>query len=51
MDPRDLRARVEEEILKQIEPTAWERCKVVEAAEQESLVSIMTRWGAAEVQR
>lgn len=45
MDPNDLRSRVEEEILKRIEPTAWNRCKVVEKAEQESLVSVMKQWG------
>lgn len=46
MDPNDLRERVEEEILKRIEPTAWERCKVVEQAEQESLVEVMKKWRA-----
>ena len=45
LDPNDLRARVDREILKEIEPTAWDRCKAVEAAEQESLVSVMTAWG------
>jgi hypothetical protein len=29
MDPNDLRARVEEAILAEIEPTAWKRCAVV----------------------
>jgi hypothetical protein len=47
LDPNDLRECVEQEILKEIEPVAWERCKLVEAAEQESLVSIMTQWGAS----
>jgi hypothetical protein len=46
LDPNDLRACVEREIIERIESTAWERCKMVEAAEQESLVSIMTQWGA-----
>jgi hypothetical protein len=45
MDPNDLRARAEQEILEYIEPKAWERCKVVERAEQRSLVEIMKRWG------
>jgi hypothetical protein len=44
LDPNDLRACVEEEIRSQIEPTAWRRCKVVEAAEQKSLVEVMSAW-------
>jgi hypothetical protein len=44
LDPNDLRACVEEEIRSQIEPTAWSRCKVVEAAEQKSLVEVMSAW-------
>jgi hypothetical protein len=44
LDPNDLRACVEEEIRSQIEPTAWSRCKVVEAAEQRSLVEVMSAW-------
>jgi hypothetical protein len=45
LDPNELRDRVEQEILKQIEPVAWERCKVVERAEQESLRDVMAAWG------
>jgi hypothetical protein len=45
LDPNDLRTLVEDEILKHIEPVAWERCKVTERAEQESLVTIMAGWG------
>ncbi len=45
MDPNDLRDRVEEEILSLIEPTAWERCKVTERAERESLTAIIGAWG------
>lgn len=45
MDPNDLRARVEEEIRAQIEPTAWDRCVVVNRAEQESLRTVLDQWG------
>jgi hypothetical protein len=44
LDPNDLRACVEEKIMDCIEPEAWERCKVVERAEQESLRTIMMGW-------
>jgi hypothetical protein len=47
MDPNDLRTRVEIAILAQIEPTAWDRCAKVNAAEQESLRHILDQWGAA----
>ena len=46
MDPRDLRDRVEERILAEIEPTAWERCMRAQEAEQESLQSLLDRWVA-----
>jgi hypothetical protein len=46
MDPNDLRARVEGEIKKQIEPTAWQRCAVVTKAEQESLRTFLDNWAA-----
>jgi hypothetical protein len=42
--PGVLRACVEEEILSWIEPTACNRCKVTEAAQQESLIEVMTAW-------
>lgn len=45
MDPNDLRARVEERIEAYIEPTAWQRCVIVEKAEQESLRSVLAAWG------
>jgi hypothetical protein len=45
MDPNDLRACVEREIKKLIEPIAWERCEVVNAAEQQSLKTILEKWG------
>lgn len=46
LDPNDLRTCVEEKILEEIEPIAWERCKVVERAEQELLRAVMTKWCA-----
>jgi hypothetical protein len=45
LDPNELRACVEEAILSAIESEAWERCKVVERAEQQSLRSILSGWG------
>jgi hypothetical protein len=44
MDPNHLRDCVEQEIRKLIEPVAWERCEVVNAAEQESLRTILKNW-------
>ena len=46
MDPRALRDFVEREIRKLIEPVAWQRCAVVNAAEQESLKTILEKWSA-----
>jgi hypothetical protein len=46
MDPRDLRDCVEQAIADLIEPVAWERCKRVNKAEQQSLRSILQNWGA-----
>ena len=46
MDPNDLRDCVEQEIKKLIEPVAWQRCEVVNKAEQESLKTILANWGA-----
>jgi hypothetical protein len=46
MDPNDLRACVEKEIKKLIEPVAWKRCEIVNKAEQESLKTILEKWGA-----
>jgi hypothetical protein len=45
MDPNALRSRVEDEIRALIEPVAWERCEVVNRAEQESLRTILDQWG------
>jgi hypothetical protein len=44
MDPNDLRAVVEAEIVRLIEPIAWQRCEVVNQAEQESLRTILDGW-------
>ena len=41
MDPNDLRACVEQAIEELIEPVAWNRCEVVNRAEQESLRTIL----------
>jgi hypothetical protein len=45
MDPGELRDCVEEAIEDLIEPTAWERCEVVNRAEQASLKTILKNWG------
>jgi len=44
MDPNDLRKCVQREIKRLIEPIAWERCETVNAAEEESLRTVMERW-------
>ena len=44
MDPNDLRDCVEEAIKELIEPEAWERCEIVNQAEQESLKTILAKW-------
>jgi len=44
MDPNDLRSRVEDEINEHIEPEAWERCRVIDAAERESMQHVLDRW-------
>jgi hypothetical protein len=45
MDPGDLRDCVEEHIEALIEPVAWQRCEVVNRAEQVSLQTIIAKWG------
>jgi hypothetical protein len=47
MDPNDLRDCVEREIVRLIEPVAWQRCEVINKAEQESLRTIIAKWGAS----
>jgi hypothetical protein len=44
MDPNDLRRRVEREIKKHIEPVAWERCRIVDKAERDSLRHVLDAW-------
>jgi hypothetical protein len=46
LDPNDLRNCVEQEIRKLIEPVAWQRCEVVNKAEQASLQTVLEQWGA-----
>jgi hypothetical protein len=46
MDANDLRKCVGGAIKKLIEPAAWRRCEVVNRAEQESLKTIVAKWGA-----
>jgi len=46
MDPRELRRCVQTAIKKLIEPVAWKRCEIVNRAEQESLKTILEKWGA-----
>ena len=47
MDPRDLRECTETAIGELIEPTAWARCETVNAAELESLQTILSAWNAS----
>jgi hypothetical protein len=47
MDPNDLRACVEREIKKLIEPVAWRRCEIINKAERESLRDVMNSWKGA----
>jgi hypothetical protein len=47
MDPNDLRDCVEREIQKLIEPVAWERCELINRAEQESLKTIIAKWSVS----
>lgn len=44
MDPNDLRACVETAISELIEPESWNRCVVVNRAEQESLRTVLDQW-------
>jgi hypothetical protein len=47
MDPNELRDCVENSIVELIEPVAWRRCETVNRAEQESLKTILEKWGTA----
>ena len=44
MDPNALRDCVEQAIIELIEPVAWQRCEVVNRAEQESLKTVLEQW-------
>lgn len=44
LDPNDLRECVEASIKELIEPVAWNRCEIVNKAEQESLKNILENW-------
>jgi hypothetical protein len=46
MDPNDLRARVEVMIERHIEPVAWERCRIINEVERESLRDVLDQWKA-----
>jgi hypothetical protein len=48
MDPNALRDSVEQAIIELIEPVAWQRCEVVNAAEQASLRTVLDAWGRHE---
>lgn len=48
MDPGDLRWCVEQAIKALIEPTAWAQCEMVNAAELESLQTVLTNWKTGE---
>jgi hypothetical protein len=50
LDPNILRDIVTEKIKEQIEPEAWERCKVTERAEYGSLRQIMKNWNPGKPQ-
>jgi hypothetical protein len=48
MDPRVLRDCVKRAIVRLIEPTAWERCEVVNKAELESLKTVIAKWPSSQ---
>jgi hypothetical protein len=43
-DPSNLRSRVESEIGKHLDRVAWERCKMVDKAERESMRDFFSKW-------
>jgi hypothetical protein len=45
LDPTALRDCVKQAIIGLIEPVAWQRCEVVNKAEQESLKTVLEQWG------
>ena len=46
LDPNVLRDRVERAIRAQIDFDAWNRCKIAEQAEHQSLIQVMKSWGS-----
>jgi hypothetical protein len=48
LPPSELRERVEQAILSHIDQARWKRLKKVEKAEQETLASVLDRWGNGE---
>ncbi len=44
MDPNKLRSRVEQQIKRHIEKKAWERCRIIDRAERESLRTVLDAW-------
>jgi hypothetical protein len=50
LDPNELRDCVRKSIEAEIEPEAWERCKVTERAEQQSLRTVMRNWNPGKPQ-
>ena len=47
LDPNLLRDRVERAIRAEIDFDAWDRCKIAEQAEHQSLIQVMTGWGSS----
>jgi hypothetical protein len=45
LDPNVLRDRIEQTIRAEIDFDAWERCKIAEKAEHQSLIEVMESWG------
>jgi hypothetical protein len=45
LSPNVLRDRIEQEIRTEIDFEAWERCKIAEEAEHQSLIAVMESWG------
>ena len=44
MNPNTLRDRIEQAIRAEIDWPAWERCKTAEAAERETLHTVLDSW-------
>lgn len=48
MDPNGLRDCVKRAIKRLVEPVAWQRCEQVNAAEKQSLKTVLKKWRTAE---